>query len=161
MWRQFNADTREFDDVPAGWELQHNAESKRWDYAPPGSVPRFLEDRGEWVLAPAAWVLGPDETTGKWRYRLPAGSGPAAATGRGRAMGERDDGPNEGRWVRRVPAVPEDALGQPAGGQQGVEGHFAFGNAGRKALDAERPRNAQGLQCGDEGEPEAGDHDRL
>ena len=72
-------------------------------------------------------------------------------------MDERDGGPNEGRWVRRVPATPEDALGQPPGGKAGVEGHFAFafGRVGRRAPDAERPRNAQDLQRGDEGEPEA------
>ena len=69
-------------------------------------------------------------------------------------MDECDGGSNEGRWVRRVPAAPEDALGQPRGGAEGVEGHFAFD---RSAPDVERPRNAQGLQCGDEGEPEAGE----
>ncbi len=67
------------------------------------------------------------------------------------------DGPNEGRWVRRVPAVPEGAVDQPAGGQPGVEGHFAFHHAGQGDADADRPRNAQGLQCGDEGEPEEGE----
>jgi hypothetical protein len=71
MPRQFNPDTREFEEVPVGWERQHNAESKRWDYAPPGSVPRFLEDRGEWVLAPEAWVLASDPRTGKLRYADP------------------------------------------------------------------------------------------
>ncbi len=157
MPRRFNADTREFEDVPEGWELQHNAESNRWDYAPSGSVPRYLEDAGEWVLAPAAWVLAPDETTGKLRYGLPRSSGAAGATGGSAGVDERDGGPNEGRWVRRVPAVPEDALGQPPGGVAGVEGHFAFGRVGRSASDAERPRNAQGLQCGDGGEPEAGE----
>ncbi len=72
-------------------------------------------------------------------------------------MDERDGGPNEGRWVRRVPATPEDALGQPPGGTAEIEGHFAFGRVGRRAPDAERPRNAQDLQRGDEGEPEAGE----
>ena len=157
MPRRFNADTREFEDVPEGWELQHNAGSHRWDYAPPGSVPRFLEDAGEWVLAPEARVLAPDETTGKLRYGPPRSSGAAGATGGSTGMDERDDGSNEGRWVRRVPAVPEDAQGQPPGGEAGVEGHFTFGHVGRSAPDAERPRNAQGLQCGDEGEPEAGE----
>ena len=71
-------------------------------------------------------------------------------------MGERDGGPSEGRWVRRVPAVPEDARGQPPGGEAGVEGHFTFGHLGRSAPDAERPRHAQGVRGGDDGEPEAG-----
>ena len=57
--------------------------------------------------------------------------------------------------MRRVPAVAEDAPGPPPGGETGVEGHFAFGRVGRSVPDAERPRNAQGLQCGDEGKPEA------
>ena len=72
-------------------------------------------------------------------------------------MDGRDAGSNEGRWVRRVPAVPEDALGQPPGGEAGVEGHFTFGHVGRSARDAERRRNAQGGQRDDEGEPEAGE----
>ena len=72
MPRQFNPDTREFEEVPTGWERQHNTESKRWDYAPPGSIPRFLEDRAEWVLAPAGWVLASDPQTGKLRYAAPS-----------------------------------------------------------------------------------------
>ena len=108
MARQFNADTREFDDVPAGWELQHNAESKRWDYAPPGSVPRFLDDRQEWVLAPPSWVLQEDAASGHRRYGPPPASALAAA--------------------------PEQGSPSPD----------------------ERPRSAQGLQGGNEGEPDPG-----
>ena len=157
MPRRFNADTRRFEDVPEGWELQHNAGSHRWDYAPPGSVPRFLEDAGEWVLAPEAWVLARDETTGKLRYEPPRSSGAAGATEGHTGRDERDGGSSEGRWVRRVPAVPEDALGQPPGGEAEVEGHFAFGHVGRSAPDAERPRTAQGVRGGDDGESEAGE----
>ena len=83
--------------------------------------------------------------------------GAAGATGGSTGMDERDDGSNEGRWVRRVPAVPEDTLGQPPGGEAGVEGHFTFGHVGRSAPDAERRRNAPGWQRDDEGEPEAGE----
>ena len=154
MPRQFNADTREFEDVPEGWELQHNAESKRWDYAPPGSVPRFLEDRQEWVLAPEAGDLAHDAKTDEQRYAPPPTYGEAETTGKRRPMDERGAEPVEGRWVRRVPADPQ---GHPSGGGGEVEGHFVFGRVEGSDPDVARSDGDQGVRRGDDGEPAAGD----
>ena len=157
MPRQFNADTREFEDVPEGWELQHNAESKRWDYAPPGSVPRFLEGRREWVLAPEAWVLAHDAKTDEQRYGPPPIPGELEAAGERMPVDERETGPNEGRRVRQVPAVPANAHDHPSPGEEEVEGHFAFDHVGRNVPDVVRPASVQESRRGDEGESAAGD----
>lgn len=128
MPRQFNSDTRQFDEVPADWELQYNAESKRWDYAPPGSIPRFLEERGEWVLAPASWTLVADETLGKPRFGPPRGGGAAPAADNGIAGAERPREAAGERW-------DTSGRGRPAGAQ-GLQD----GDEGEPAAEMRRPR---------------------